>query len=325
MVTASLRTVMARAIDYAGVYPPARLPLAAAVAEYVRWHATPEAWMLGRFVCPAAAAPELAALWPAEHDAPLVVAAIGTGGDTAAALLARTEEDAAVLAGLSGAAPRRVIVDQLELKLPADLLDAGDVGDVAATIARLRALLAPALPPSALLAVEAALAGAPAGHVAVAVAGIAAHNRTWAGTGRVPVCLKVRCGGLATAAIPSTGELATAIAACRAHGVAIKATQGLHHPFRHHDAALGADTHGFVNLITAAAIARAPGAGMEVVQAVLEDGEPTRFRFAPESLEWGPYRLAITDLAAGRRHGVLSFGSCSFAEPRDDLAALGLL
>jgi hypothetical protein len=316
---------MARAIDYAGVYPPARLPLAAAVAEYVRWHATPEAWMLGRLVCPAAAAPELAALWPAEHDAPLVVAAIGTGGDTAAALLARTEEDTAVLAGLSGAAPRRVIIDQLELKLPADLLDAGDVGDVAATIARVRALLAAALPPSALLAVEAPVAGAPAGHVAVAVAGIAAHNRTCAGTGRVPVCLKVRCGGLAAAAIPSAGELATAIVACRAHGVAIKATQGLHHPFRHHDAALGADTHGFLNLITAATIARAPAAGTETIQAVLEDREPTRFRFAPESLEWGPYCLAITDLAAGRRHGVLSFGSCSLAEPRDDLAALELI
>jgi hypothetical protein len=307
------------------VYPPARLPLAAAVAEYARWHAAPEAWMLGRFVCPAAAASELASLWPAGHDAPLVVAAIGTGGDTAAALLERTEEEVAVLAELAGAAPRRVIVDQLELRLPAELIDAGDVGDVAATLARLRALLAPALPPSALLAVEAPAAGAPARHVAVAVAGIAAHNRACTGAGRVPVCLKVRCGGLAAAAIPSAGELAAAIAACRAQGVAIKATQGLHHPFRHHDAALGADTHGFLNLIAAAAIARAPGAGTETIAAVLEDSEPARFRFAPESLEWGPYRLAIADLAAGRRHGVLSFGSCSLAEPRDDLAALGLL
>ena len=115
------------------------------------------------------------------------------------------------------------------------------------------------------------------------------------------------------------------IAACGAHGVAIKATQGLHHPFRRRDVALDADTHGFVNLMTAAALAVAVGLGTAEIEAVLGDTDPAHFEFTEEGLAWGRHRLTIAHLAAGRRHGVLSFGSCSFAEPRDDLAALGLV
>jgi hypothetical protein len=78
---------MARAVDYAGVYPPARLPLADAVAEYARWRGSDDGWILGRFVCPATSLRELASTWADRGDLPLVVAAIGSGGDTLAAVL----------------------------------------------------------------------------------------------------------------------------------------------------------------------------------------------------------------------------------------------
>ena len=324
-MTASLRSALSRAIDYAGVYPPARLPLSEAVAEYARLRGESGSWMLARFVCPAASVPELAALWPVADEVPLMVAAIGTGGGTPAALHERTIEDIAAIDAARASSGRRVVVDQFEVKLPASLLATPDQQRIADAISPLHDLLARALPASLLLAVEAPVAGAPAAVVQATIAGIAAHNRAAAAAGTVPVCLKVRCGGLDAAAVPTSAELAAVIAACRERHVAIKATQGLHHPFRRHDSATGAGTHGFVNLMAAAAFAGAAGLGTAEIEAVLGDADPAHFHFAEDALTWGEYRATIADLASGRRHGVLSFGSCSFADPRDDLAALGLL
>jgi hypothetical protein len=51
-------------IDYAGVFPPAALPLEQALANYERYRASPEAWMLGRFVLPVGQAVAPAEPWP---------------------------------------------------------------------------------------------------------------------------------------------------------------------------------------------------------------------------------------------------------------------
>ena len=63
-VTRSVRALLASIIDYAGVYPPAQLPLAEAVANYARYREGEYAWMLGKFVAPAAARAEVPADFP---------------------------------------------------------------------------------------------------------------------------------------------------------------------------------------------------------------------------------------------------------------------
>src|SRR6516165_211295 len=50
----SVRALLSRIIDYAGMFPPAQLPLEQAIRNYARYRTEPESWMLGRFVCPAA-------------------------------------------------------------------------------------------------------------------------------------------------------------------------------------------------------------------------------------------------------------------------------
>jgi len=52
MMAESLRALLANAVDYAGLYPPASLPLAEVVANYRRYLLAPEAWMLNRLVLP---------------------------------------------------------------------------------------------------------------------------------------------------------------------------------------------------------------------------------------------------------------------------------
>jgi len=52
MTAESLRALLAGVVDYAGLYPPASLPLAEVVANYDRYLLSPEAWMLNRLVLP---------------------------------------------------------------------------------------------------------------------------------------------------------------------------------------------------------------------------------------------------------------------------------
>jgi hypothetical protein len=65
-VPASLRALLAKLIDYAGLYPPAALPLEIAVERYGGFRASPESWMLNRLVLPAAKLAEarLDPAWP---------------------------------------------------------------------------------------------------------------------------------------------------------------------------------------------------------------------------------------------------------------------
>lgn len=51
-MTASIRALLEGVIDYAGLFPPAELPMAEAVANYARYRDGEYAWMLARFVVP---------------------------------------------------------------------------------------------------------------------------------------------------------------------------------------------------------------------------------------------------------------------------------
>src|SRR6516165_753901 len=55
----SVRALLSRIVDYAGMFPPAQLPLEEAIRNHARYRNEPESWMLGRFVCPAARLQEL--------------------------------------------------------------------------------------------------------------------------------------------------------------------------------------------------------------------------------------------------------------------------
>ena len=52
-IAASLRALLSNLIDYAGLYPPASLPMAIVLERYRCFRASPEAWILNRLVLPA--------------------------------------------------------------------------------------------------------------------------------------------------------------------------------------------------------------------------------------------------------------------------------
>ncbi|WP_370615113.1 hypothetical protein [Mumia sp. Pv 4-285] len=124
--------------------------------------------------------------------------------------------------------------------------------------------------------------------------------------------LKLRTGGLAAAAFPSSPPLAASIAAAVEREVPFKCTAGLHHAVRHRSTE-GFEHHGFVNVLVATARA-IDGAAVEEIAAALD------VRDGAALVE----EARTADLAAARRR-FTSFGSCSVVEPVDDLLALGLL
>jgi hypothetical protein len=119
---------------------------------------------------------------------------------------------------------------------------------------------------------------------------------------------KVRCGGVSPPTVP---ELASFVRRCRELGVPFKATAGLHHPV----AAPG--RHGFLNLLAAATF------GDE--ERALSDEISASFGLGDGRFAWRGHEADAAEIARVRRDVFVSFGSCSVAEPVEDLEALGLL
>lgn len=292
----ALRELLTGIVDYAGLFPPAQLDMPAAVAEYAAHRASPESWMLARFVVPVARLAEFAAsaaphLPAAEAADPWRLSALA-GADAAA--------DAAALASFNAAHSGRAVVDVVELK--------------AATPAEVTRALA-ALPRDLTAYVELPLSADLEPLLAAVKAGGARA--------------KLRTGGLVPEAIPAPADVARFMAACRAAGVPFKATAGLHHPLRAEQAlTYAADSprgvlHGFLNVFAAAALLRA-GAPAAEAEALLREQRPEALRFHEAGFEWDGRHLPAAALAAGRAFAV-GFGSCSFREPVADLRQMGLL
>jgi hypothetical protein len=117
---------------------------------------------------------------------------------------------------------------------------------------------------------------------------------------------------------------------CAQAAVPFKATAGLHHPLRatyrltyDADSPRG-EMFGFLNVLIAAAFARA-GVGTEDIADLLAERDAAAFRFATRAVEWRGRRVSIEAVAESRAALALSFGSCSFTEPIEELEALGLL
>ena len=62
LMFSSLKALLSSIVDYAGLFPPAKLKLRNAIANYVQYHQTQESWLLGRFVIPASRLTELETL-----------------------------------------------------------------------------------------------------------------------------------------------------------------------------------------------------------------------------------------------------------------------
>ncbi len=291
-MSAALRALMAEAIDYAGLFPPAGLDMTAAAQNYARYRQGPRAWVLGRFVLPAGRVEEFA----------LAAAGFLSPQDPWRLTAVAGPDLAADLERLRAVAVRHpaIVFDSIETK-------AGSAQEIERAVQLIRPPLAAYF--------EIPLANDPQPLVA-ALAKLGARA-------------KVRTGGTSVDAYPGVPDLARFIACCAEAGVIFKATAGLHHPLRSRrplsdePGSPVAPMHGFLNVMLAAAFALA-GFEATTLERVLEEKSPGAFSFRPESMAWRDHRSSAEQLRLARQRFFAGFGSCSFEEPVADLEALGL-
>jgi hypothetical protein len=288
----AIRALLAGAIDYAGLFPPAALSMNDAVRNYAAYRDGSDAWALGRFVVPVARLHEFADAAGAllQDTAPkwrLSAVAGSAGAD---------DWQAIETAGALGA-----VIDALELRVrtPDEIRAAS--WKVAKSL-----------------------------HVFFEIPIDADPTRLIGAIARVGGKAKARTGGVTPDAFPPAADLARFIVTCARAAVPFKATAGLHHPVRatysltyEADSPRG-DMFGFLNVLLAAALARA-GLGVPDVARLLAERDAHAFRFDADGVQWHNRRLSLRTLADARATLALSFGSCSFTEPIAELEQLGLL
>lgn len=296
----SVKTLLASIVDYAGLFPPAKLSLHQAMANYVDYQVTPYSWMLSQFVLPVSRLNEFEALLPTfglkQWSLSMIISK-----DWEADL----ERVRSPLGGCSAPSPNSknyITVTSLEF------------------------------PPFPTTEIETVLPHLPTGVDAffeIPLSGdIEAYLAVLRDTG---AAAKVRTGGITVDGFPSVRELCQCILSFAEAQVSFKATAGLHHPLpgnyclTYEPDSPVAVMHGFLNVAVLAALVYWQKVRLQEALEVLQESACDNFQFTANALIWRNYHLEIAELEQVRQKFFRSFGSCSFQEPVDELKKLKLL
>jgi hypothetical protein len=293
----AIQILLQESIDYAGLYPPAELDMRTALENYARYSTGPSSWALGRFIVSVSRLEEfeydLSRLPPRPADSPWRFAALmGTN----------VEADVHAIHGFNDRHINRgATIDSVEVKAISE-----------ASIVEIIEFV-----PSTLLTyIEVPLDPDPS----TLIRSIRQGQRR----------AKVRTGGVTHQAFPRAPDLLRFLRAALDNAVPFKATAGLHHPLRAAYRLTYAENSpvgrmfGFLNLMLAAAFLRS-GMDESDVLRVLEEEDPSAFQADDSGISWRSRRADVKVLSDARRLGMVSFGSCSFTEPIEDLQSLHLL
>jgi hypothetical protein len=296
----STRALLNRIIDYAGLFPPASLDMAANVRNYAQYLKSGESWMLGRLIIPVSRLDEFEQeaedLLPRNLDEePWQLSALAAAAGTAelegdiAAIEAFNDRHADEAAGLAS-------IDVIEMK-------ASGPGAIDGALDQ--------IPAEVFAFFEVPIDSDPRGAIAALVDGDAGA--------------KVRTGGTTADAYPTPENLARFIAACAAGNVPFKATAGLHHPWRRTSDVLKIKEFGFLNLFLAGCLALTHEMPEQDILQLLHEESPSAFDFDGDGITWRDYRIMADNIEDVREEFAISFGSCSFEEPVAQLKSMKLL
>lgn len=291
----SIRTLLAEIVDYAGLFPPSQVSMKTAVANYAAYLDSPYKWMLGRFVVPVGRLKEFT--------------------ENAEKFFGKSVEvwRLSVLAGEDAAETIETISafnQQMAGKAFADALEVRAAND--SEIENINQHLPADLNVYFELPLDENLADS--------IIALAIHKRR----------AKIRTGGVTPEAFPSPEQITRFMRICLAANVPFKCTAGLHHPVRclkpltyAPDAPTG-KMNGFLNVFLAAAFLQ-QGYAPSLIHELLKDERPDNFQFRDDGVLWKQEYFAHTTQLRFLRERVISFGSCSFTEPVEDLQEIGLL
>ena len=295
-----LRDFLTGIIDYAGLFPPAKLDMSAAVHAYAKHYSGDDADLLGRFVLPAARLDEFSAVASAllpKTGEPWMLSVLG-GEDLTHTQSAVDHFNRAHDADSAGG---HALCDTIEIPVNShkDIHDAvGIFGESVSLFLE----VSPHADPTYLISEIA----------------------------DTPASAKLRTGGVVESAIPSPDQVLRFIELCVDKGVPFKATAGLHHairgryPLTYERGAPSAMMFGYLNIFFAAAFCAA-GSSPSAVLGALEETDASRFRCDDVGVWWDDHVVVHEQLPVVRQAVATSFGSCSFIEPVEEARKLHLI
>ncbi len=330
----SLRTFMHGLIDYAGLFPPANLPLNEAIDDYIKHLNGENSWMLGRFIIPVPKLNELdqfVSLF--DKIGPLELAVLGSGGNSDDEYLSEIGNDMAKISDYRNRHSGKVRIEVYECKLPSnspskktmkkatDLLNQNKLSHYHEF---------PELPDVGINYSTDEDESSWDEEILPVVSMIAELE----GAG-----IKLRCGGIVKEAFPSVEQIAAMIQTCALIDIPMKCTAGLHHPIRHFAEEYDAYMHGFINAFGAGIFTSNfpnPENSQEkfrmfiLLSHLISEQVADNFDFGDKGMIWkmGDDRYSIFEfdndsIRNCRGKNMISYGSCSFQEPIDDLKQLG--
>ena len=292
----SLKILLSSIVDYAGLFPPAKLSMREAIANYAQYHQTHNNWLLGRFVIPVSRLAEIETLLADRASEN----AIANPWSLSVILSDDWESELKQIQAFNHS--NKIGIDSIEFKplFPKEIK---------------RAILH--LPNGIESFFEIPLAENLATYLAVLKGTKAAA--------------KVRTGGLTAEAFPHADRLCRFIFASKEAQVPFKATAGLHHslpgkyPVSHEPNTFSTTMQGFLNLSILTALVYWQKVTHKEALTILQESSLSSFQFQEDNIVWKDTYLNLAELQQARQYFFRSFGSCSFQEPLDELRELQLL
>lgn len=318
---------MSGIIDYAGLFPPADLSLDPAIRNYAAYRKNKEGWMLSRFIIPAT---KLEDLEPYRDELlmegePYPFSVLGTGSDTLNEyedVIRKLFKSCTEFKKYHG---KRVTTEVIEIKLPREAVLSGDrklTGEVL-DITSGEADETNGIPNYIFL--EGYFEESWKKDISAVMEAISGYLEKQGRDHNIQAGFKLRCGGTEAHMFPEIEKVAYCINACREHNIALKCTAGLHHPVRHYNDSVQTKMHGFLNVFGGALLAYAHDLSNDELEEILREEDPDQFSFSEKSFTWRDLSISAEDIRELREVAVISFGSCSFEEPLEDLQNLKLL
>uniref|UniRef100_A0A832H4X0 Uncharacterized protein n=1 Tax=Oscillatoriales cyanobacterium SpSt-402 TaxID=2282168 RepID=A0A832H4X0_9CYAN len=295
---ASVKSLLSSIVDYAGLFPPAKLGIREALRKYAQHQLSADTWMLNHFVLPISRLDEFVALLP-EFS------------------LRRCSLSLILSTDLQGAIAQS-LTEQFTYVRSLNILNTSVAAVEFPPISPKEiAQILPILSSDIELFFEIPLS-----------ANLESYLVVLQQTG---AAAKVRTGGITMDAFPTALQLSQFILSCAKAHIPFKATAGLHHalpssyPITYEPNSCSACMHGFLNVAILSTLACQQKIALEEAQTVLQDRSISNFDFTDDGVTWQGHQLKLADIDAVRRRFFRSFGSCSFQEPIDALKELNLL
>lgn len=317
----SLKLFTDKLIDYAGLFPPANLILSQALNNYLVYSQGQNKWMLSKFIITVKKLSELSELMSGMNiQDKIPFSLISSSGDNADKFLKNLKWDVEAILEFFKNKQTKSGFDVFEVRIPPGL-------DLANKKENLRDIIK---------SVSEELEQNFGNNIKIFYELMSDKNFDYELINTIDtisefrrngkqIGFKFRTGGNDQSLFPSSEKITSAMLACLEFEVPMKFTAGLHHPIRHYNEIHDLEMHGFLNVFGAGILAYSCDLIEEEIIDILDSQEAYDFEFNEDGFLWHDFTVSNDMITEARNKFMISYGSCSFDEPIDDLKMMDLL